>query len=251
MRRIFVTIFCLLFLVSCEGDALGDCFQSAGHRIVQDVEVASFSKILVNRDVQLFLKQGESISVRLETGENLLDDIDIKVIDDQLVLNNYNHCNWVRDDNTTQVYVTAPNITNIRNSSQYTIVSEGVLNFPKIELISESYDVDDAFANGDFRLTINCNELNVVSNRVSMFYIDGFVEDLNVRFYDGISRFEGSNLVAQNVSIFQRSSNDMVVNPQQTITGEIRGYGNVIAIHQPSVVDVQQFYSGQLIFDLE
>ncbi|OIQ28772.1 MAG: hypothetical protein BM564_08360 [Bacteroidetes bacterium MedPE-SWsnd-G2] len=251
MKRIYVSILLLLLLFSCEGDALGDCFQKAGHRIVEDVQVSPFSKILVNRDVQLYLKQGETFSVRLETGENLLDDIDIKVVDGQLFLNNYNQCNWVRDDNTTQVYVTAPNITSIRNSSQYVITSEGVLNYPQLELISETFNVNEAFANGDFQLTINSDELSVVSNRVSLFYIDGVVEDLSVRFYDGISRFEGENLIAQNVNIFQRSSNDMVLNPQHILTGEIRGYGNVIVTNQPTIVDVEQFYSGQLIFDLD
>ena len=41
----------------------------------------------------------------------------------------------------------------------------------------------------------------------------------------------------------------MIVNPIQSLTGIIRGTGDVIAVNQPPMVDVEQIYIGQLIFD--
>jgi hypothetical protein len=38
------------------------------------------------------------------------------------------------------------------------------------------------------------------------------------------------------------------VNPQNKIAGEIRGTGDVIAVNEPPVVEVEQFFTGQLIF---
>jgi hypothetical protein len=40
----------------------------------------------------------------------------------------------------------------------------------------------------------------------------------------------------------------MEVNPQQSLTGEIRGIGDVISTQTPVVVDIEQFYTGQLLF---
>jgi hypothetical protein len=80
-------------------------------------------------------------------------------------------------------------------------------------------------------------------------FISGFVNNLFIGFYSGDARFEGANLVAQNIDIFQRSSNDMIVNPQQSLTGEIRGTGDVISLNRPPIIDIEEFYTGKLIFE--
>ena len=72
---------------------------------------------------------------------------------------------------------------------------------------------------------------------------------MNISFAAGISRFEGANLVAQNVVFWNRSSNDIIVNPQQSLTGRITGTGHVISVTRPPVVDVQEVYKGRLIFN--
>ena len=70
-----------------------------------------------------------------------------------------------------------------------------------------------------------------------------------VGFFAGSGRFEGENLVAQNIEVNHRGSNNMIVNPIQSLTGELRGTGNVIAVNEPPIVDVERIYTGQLIFD--
>ena len=40
----------------------------------------------------------------------------------------------------------------------------------------------------------------------------------------------------------------MIVNPQNKISGQIRGTGDVISINEPPIVEVLQFFTGQLIF---
>ena len=80
-------------------------------------------------------------------------------------------------------------------------------------------------------------------------FIRGNVNNLFIGFYSGDSRFEGANLIAENITIFQRSSNDMIINPQQSLKGEIRGTGDVISRNRPVIVEVEQLYTGKLIFD--
>jgi len=55
--------------------------------------------------------------------------------------------------------------------------------------------------------------------------------------------------VAQNANIFHRSSNDLIINTQQSITGEIRSTGDVLLVNTPTLIEVEQFYTGQLIFE--
>jgi hypothetical protein len=40
----------------------------------------------------------------------------------------------------------------------------------------------------------------------------------------------------------------MIVNPQESIVGELRGTGDLISLKTPSIVEVEQYYTGQLIF---
>jgi hypothetical protein len=75
------------------------------------------------------------------------------------------------------------------------------------------------------------------------------VTDLFVGFYSGDSRFEGANLIVQNIQIYQRSSNDMILNPQLSLTGEIRSTGDVILVNEPPEMSVQVFYTGQIIIN--
>jgi hypothetical protein len=239
----------LLFLVfACSSENANDCFQTAGKIITQEVDVSTFTKILVNRDIELIITEGAETKVTIETGENLLNDIEAVVIDDKLELTNNNTCNYVREYGITKVFVTAPNISEIRSSSQFEVSAQGVLNYSSLQLISEDFN-KEVFAVGDFRLAVNSDEIIITSNKISSFYISGQTEDLHVAFYGGSGRFEGANLTAQSVSVFHRGSNDIIVNPQQSLTGEIRGVGNVIAIHVPAVIDVETFYTGRLIFN--
>ena len=144
--------------------------------------------------------------------------------------------------------MTAPNLNEIRNSSQYEVSSVNVLTYPELILISEDFNETNNFTVGDFRLELDNELVKIISNNLSFFYLSGETETLDVGFFGGSGRLEAENLVARHVKIFHRSSNDMMVNPQLSLTGELRGSGDLISINTPPIIDVEQFYTGQLIF---
>ena len=246
-KSIYILLFLAIF--SCDSENASDCFQTSGSTITETFLVNDFNTILVNRGVELVIKQGVTQQVVVQTGENLLNDVSVEVIDEQLILTDSNTCNFVRDFATTKVFVTTPNVTEIRCSTQYKITSDGVLNFETLDLVSEDFTDPDAFAVGDFDLQLDVENLRVTSNGLSFFYLSGQVENLNVNFVSGDGRFEGENLIAQNVSVFHRGSNDILVNPQETLTGTILSTGNVVAFNTPETVDVDEVFVGQLIFN--
>ncbi|WP_299128038.1 head GIN domain-containing protein [uncultured Winogradskyella sp.] len=238
----------VLSIFACNSEDANDCFQTEGNRIQQEVMVLDFDRIIVNRGIELIVTEAENYKVTIETGQNLINEVNAEVINNRLVLTDGNTCNYVRDFGSTKIYVEAPNLTEIRNSSQYEVSSNGTLSYPSLSLISEDFNEAVAFTVGDYRLSVNTQNLIVVSNNLSSFYINGTTEDLSVSFFAGSGRFEGQNLSAQHVEISHRGSNDMIVNPLQSITGLIRGTGDVIAVNQPAVVSVNEVYIGQLIF---
>ena len=248
--RYLVYILVSILLFSCNGENVPDCFQNSGSIVQQEIEVANFDKITVFERIELIISDEPIQKVVLETGEYLLNDIEIKVEAGRLVLKNNNGCNLIRNYGITKVYVSSPNLTEIQNSSGITIKSDGVLNYANLKLISEDFNYPSVtHTDGDFNLKVNCNKLNVVFNNLSNLFIEGTVNDLHLVFASGDSRFEGANLIVQNIDIFQRSSNDMIVNPQLSLKGEIRGTGDVRSLNRPPIVEVEQFYTGQLIFE--
>lgn len=248
MSKIYYYIGILLLVFACDSEDVSDCFQTSGSIVQQEVTVASFERILVNRNVTLIIKEAPEYKVTIETGENLINDVKAEVIGNQLVLTDDNSCNYVREYGLTKIYVETPTLTEIKSSTQYETTSEGVLNYETLNLISEDFNQEGQFTMGDFRLQVNSEALNIESNNLSFYYISGAVNDLYVGFYSGAGRFEGENLLAENVHIFHRGSNDMVVNPIQSLTGSLKGTGNLIAVNQPPIVDVERVYTGNLFF---
>ncbi|TXE06838.1 DUF2807 domain-containing protein [Gelidibacter salicanalis] len=246
----FLSLLVIFLLLSCDNKNVPDCFQNSGNIIQEEVVVSEFSKIIVFERVQLILKEAPKQKVIVETGEYLRNDIEVSVQDSQLVLRNNNGCNISRDYGITKIYVHAPNITEIRSSTGLPVLSDGILNYPDLNLVSEDFGAEGVYhTDGDFKLELNCQNLNVINNNLSHLFLSGTVENLFIGFYAGDSRFEGRNLKAQNISIFQRSSNDMILNPQVSVTGEIRSTGNVILVHEPPLVDVKTFYKGRLMIE--
>lgn len=248
MKRL-VNILFLILIFACDSENAGDCFQKTGTIIQSEVTLDAFDKILVNRDIELVIDQGITQKVIIETGKNLLNDVEAKVENGQLILTDNNTCNYVRDYGITKVYVTSPNIAEIRSSTQYDVISNGVLTYPNLTILSEDFNSPGSFTVGNFKLEIDNTNLRLVFNNLSNCFVSGKTNNLNIGFYAGTTcRFEGQNLIAQNVQIFTRSSNDIFVNPQLQIKGTITGTGDVISVNTPPIIEVEALYKGRLIF---
>lgn len=241
---------CLVFvLFSCDSEDSWDCLQAAGDRISKEYTVSEFTKIRIEDDVTLFLKQGDSTKIILETGENLLGDISVGVEGNTLVVKDNNDCNLVRDYGITKVFVTVPNLTEIRNSSAFDVIGEGILNFPQLTLVSNTTAGPETIRkSGDFYLNLVCEDFRVSANGQSVFYITGTADKVNLSFADEMPRFEGENFAIDELTVFQRSANKMIVNPQQSIVGKIVATGDIISHNRPPHVDVKELFTGRLLF---
>lgn len=244
-----IYILTTVMLLGCDSENAYNCIKTSGSIISVELDFPAFTKVDVGHRVQLIIEHGDTQKVILETGENLLGKIDVQVIDDRLVIVDSNNCNLFRDYGISKVYVTSPNISEIRNSSGLTVESRGVLRYPSLTLLSEDTFNEDAYnTDGDFILDIEVESLTVVVNNISNFFMTGSATSATIGLYAGDSRFEGQNLIIQNLNFYHRSTNKMFVNPQQSIRGEIRSVGDVISLNQPPIVEVEEFYTGRLIF---
>lgn len=249
-KRVSILHLLVLLLISCDSENFNDCFQSAGTIEQNIVEVPFFREIRIEDDVTLYLKQGIEQKVIIETGSNLRNDVTSVVENGILVIKDHNRCNFVRDFGITKVFVTTPDLTKIRNSSEFDVIGQGLLQFPNLRLVSNTTEgIEDTRKSGDFFLTLQCENLWIEANGFSGFYLEGFTEKASIAFEDEVPRLEARDLIINELNVFQRSANKMIVHPVKFIKGTIRGTGDIISVNRPPVIEVEQFYTGQLLFE--
>lgn len=249
MKKLTYILF-ILFLAACDTEKGWDCFKSEGTIVQREIAVSEFTKILVWDRTKLYIQQGDEQKVVVESGENLIDNVKVSVVDGKLEILNNNTCNLVRDYGTVKVYVTAPNISEIRSSTGYSIESIGTLIYPELTLFSEDSNANGQYqTDGDFRLDLEVESLHVVANGLSKFYLSGKATHASFGLYAGDCRIYSKDLTIQNLDLFHRSSGPMVVNPQQSIKGKIVSVGDVISKNRPPIVEVEERYRGRLVFE--
>lgn len=243
------TLLCLLVLMGCDTQNTLDCLQTNGDRIQEIFDVSNFDKIRVRERIQLVIIQGDSQSVIIETGSNLLDDVSAIVENGELILRDANACNLVRAYQPSIAYVTTPQLTAINNQSGLTVTNQGILEFGSLLLKSEDFTENDRInTDGDFRLNLKVESLRILSNNLSNFFLTGTANSADFQIFSGDSRIEAQDLIVQDLQLFHRGTNQMFVYPVDRIRGEIRSGGDVISLNRPPEVDVVEFYTGRLIF---
>ncbi|MGY5849967.1 head GIN domain-containing protein [Salegentibacter sp. F14] len=250
MKKHFLVCLFFLVLFSCDSEDAPDCIQATGKIISHEFEVADFEEINVFDDVRLFIKQGSEHRVMVETGNNLFGGVTTEVKDNRLLIRNENQCNFIRDYGTVSVTVTTPTLTWLQNSSHQPIESIGILKFQNIWLRSLNQERDpEVYTNGDFILELEVKSLRITNDNVSNYFLSGRADNMDLFFAAGDGRLEAENLVTGHIDLMHRGTNKLIVNPMESIKGDIFGFGDVIAKNKPPEVQVKEHYTGRLIFE--
>jgi hypothetical protein len=248
MYRLLFAITGMLFW-GCNGENVPDCFQNAGEIVRDEIFLPDFQKITVFEGVELILEHGPQQRVVIETGEYLRKEVTASVEGDRLILRNENTCNLFRAYGISRVYVTSPDIDEIRSSTGWPVRSGNVLPYQNLFLLSESFaDPEAATTDGSFDLEVNVQQLRLLTNGIAYFRLRGNAERFTATIAAGDSRIEAEELQAVEVVINHRGSNDILVNPGQILRGVIRGTGDVLSFNRPDSLDVEELFRGRLIF---
>lgn len=262
MKKYLVVCSFILALISCEKPS--DCVESTGDFVSQEVEIDmptaadSIKRIYVERGIELVVTQGPIFKVTIQTGENLIDNIEVRRDGSVLYLKDNTTCNWVREFGQTKVYVTTPKLEEIYSKTERNISSNGVLSFPVLRLFALDDEADgrEGSGTGDFFITLNNlnstgvpGKLEIFNNNVSRYYISGQTNEALINFYAGDGRFEAPNLNAINVNIYHRGSNDIFIKPIYNLYARLYSTGNVISSYPINPPNVLAFYQGQVIYN--
>jgi hypothetical protein len=248
MKKFLFYIVLIVAFNSCEKPS--DCVESTGAIVTKDVAVLPFKKIKVYHGIAVVITDGPEYKVQIVAGENFIDNVEVIQNGDQLIFKDVTSCNWVRAYGTTKILVTTPTLEEVYSKTDRTISSNGVLTFDHLTLTSFDKDADGeaGAGTGDFILALQNNSLTINNNNVSRFFLSGQTNTATFNFYFGDGRIEAQDLIAQIITVYHRGSNDMIVNPIQSITGTMNSTGNIILKNVPPVVNVQQLFDGHIVY---
>lgn len=245
---LFICVVSLLSFTACEKPS--DCFETTGNSTTKNYTVTNaFNKIYVYKGVGLIVKQGTEYKVEVITGDNIIKNISVEFRGtDELHLKDNSSCNWTRAYGQIKFYVTTPHLESLEiiSTTEQDIDSDGILTHNILRLIS--MDLGPGAGTNDFHMQVNNYQTVVGNNNVSRFYLSGQTNEALLNLYDGNGRIQAENLTAQNIKVFHRGSNDMIVKPIQSITGEMVSTGNIVLKNVPPIVNVQELYQGSVIY---
>lgn len=235
----------------CTCEKPSDCIESAGEIINQEYQMMAFDRIEVHQGVELIITQGDVYKVIVQTGKNLLDNIEVSQENNILTLKDHTSCNWVRDYGLTKVFITAPNLVEIYSKTDRNISSTGVLTFPILKLFAFDPDADNlpGAGTGDIILEIDNDYIEIQSNNVARFYISGQTNYASFNIYFGDTRIDSPNLFADEVFVYHRGSNDIITYPISKVSGTLVSTGDLILKNNPSINEVQELYQGRVIYN--
>lgn len=237
-----------VLLMACEKPS--DCVESSGAIVTKEVTVQPFKKIKVYRGIEVVITQGTDYKVEIVAGENFIGNVEVIQNDDQLIFKDESSCNWVRAYGMTKILVTTPTLEEVYSKTDRNISSNGVLTFPSLTFTAFDKDADGeaGAGTGDFILNIDNESLTIYNNNVSRFYLSGQTNSGSFNFYFGDGRIEAEQLTIQNLYVYHRGSNDMIVRPIQSLTGTLNSTGNVILKNVPPLVEVAELYQGKVMY---
>lgn len=243
IRSLFLCF--LLFCFGCNSEEGLDCFKKQGEILNQELEIPSFSEIHISSGIELIVEESTVQNVKISAGENFINNLEWEIQNNKLVLKNNSNCDLLRNYHPIIVHISVPNLKKIYSSSHHSIKSNGVLTFPELTLESGIYSDTSSSI---FELEIDNERLTINENVSSVFKIQGKTKFLDVNFWGSNGRLEAENLLANEIKFYHRSTNDIIVFPTEKITGKILSTGNVVLKNVPPIVEIDEIFTGHVVY---
>lgn len=239
-----IFVFILLLIVSCNKATERTCFKKAGKMVTKEMELPYFNKLEINKKIECELIQDSLSKIEIIGGENLVNLLEVKVVDNKLLLKNLNKCNFVRDYkySSLKVKIHLKDLINIEHYGSEEIRNEGILLADFLVLsINESA--------GKFNLNINSKELHATTSGGFGSYNLKGSSNFTHLFINGNCSCEAQNLISKDsIYVVSNSSAPIKANGDKVyLKAQIKKNGDVFYKGSPSKLSLNNIGSGSFI----
>lgn len=240
MKYLFLILIILSFF-SCRKENMFDCFKSTGEIIEKEIDLENFNCITINDNFQVYLKQDTINKLKIVGGENLLPNIDYEISNHQLIVDNKNKCNWVRNyDKELSLYISFTRLDSIYINVSADVYSENTITFDTLLIY-----IEGGVATTD--LDLEGNALFFRTNSTGNFHLKGNVK-YDYIYSTGYGYVFAQDLISDFTHVVNKSTGDCYVNCNGFLLIEYILTGDVYYSGNPSKIVIQSAEStGKLI----
>jgi hypothetical protein len=230
----------LLLILSVIAIAASSCRFIGGRRIggngsitTQERTVSGFKNVEASGAVDVYISQGETKTVRIETDANLQEYIEVIQSGDKLIVRERKGYNLQPTDKV-KIYITAPVYGKIEVSGASNIFSQSKINN------SEGLKLEVGGA-GEIKMELNAPSLDVEATGASSISLKGETKTLKMEL-TGASSAHCFELLSETTDVDITGAGDADVYASVKLKAEVSGAGSIS--YKGNATDVSQHVSG-------
>lgn len=204
----------------------GLCVRGAGPVVSETRSLASFDKITLDGSADIYIAQDSVQSVTVQAQDNILDILETEVYNGHLKIGFDRNC--VKNHEPVKVYLTVPNIWEVRVEGSGNIIGLGSINMSDLR-----FEIEGS-GNIQFPL-ISANSLGVhISGSGDVNFAGEGASYLDIDI-NGSGNVRAYDLPVNNVAIDVDGSGDSRVHAIDNLDVRISGSGNVYYLGYPQI----------------
>ena len=193
-----------------------------------------FNAVHAKTGLDVRIEQGNTIKIEVQADENLQDHIFTEVKGG--ILSVYTGVN-INNSEAQKVYITVPNLYEIKSSSGANVKSENKLNFEKLELDSSSGSL--------IEVEVQSNSLSCESSSASSIQVKGRTNSLNTESSSG-STINLENLMAETGTSKSSSGSSTIVNISNELNAHASSGSSISYVSKPNLLNADESSGGSV-----
>jgi len=231
LRSLTVAII-ILAVSSCVNGQFWKSVTGHGHVVSKERKTDSFTGIKVSSGIDVYLKQGDNVTVTVEADENLHEYILTEVRGG--VLNVYTEYN-IRDAERKRVYVTMKEINSVKTTSAGDVIGETPISTDRLELTASSA--------GDIKLETHAKDIDIDISSSGDISLSGETDMLKADL-SSAGDLKAYDLKAREADVSVSSAGDADINVSERISARASSAGDINYKGDPKYVDAHSSSAG-------
>ena len=203
-----------------------------GNVVTKERKAEDFTGIKVSSGIDVYLKQGNNMSITVDADENLHEYILTEVRNG--VLNVYTDAN-IRESKMKRVYVTMKDINSVSTTSAGDVVGETPVKSDRLELSASSA--------GDIKLEVTSKEININISSSGDMTLSGETDILEADL-SSAGDLNAYELTVREADISASSAGDADINVTEKLTARASSAGDINYRGNPKYIDSHSSSAG-------
>lgn len=235
-QKFFIlTSFIITIFLASSCIFVGPSIKGNGNVVEENRKTAEFNELKVSRGMNVYISQGSPAKIVVKADENLIKAIETQIEGNVLKVTANNN---IRKATAKKVFVTTPEIRNIKSVAGSNVYSQTVIKSGRLEVSSS--------AGSNIKLKVNTKNLEVSSSAGSNVKLEGTTKSFSAKASAG-STIKSKDLKSSDCYAKASSGANIWVTVDNDFEGHASSGGNVFYYGNPSSTSINKSSGGNVI----